>query len=150
LHHGQARDFGRSRIVGEVHVPVARYFLLVGSVLLAMLFIADWSLPNAPQSFMRDARVDKSIIRIKSAHRWPEKVVYDTSLPTIVPPASPASAELPALRQPRDSIAQLIAPLPPIAKYPSQAKTKRMAVRKVPPTRMAAYPAMSEPLPAGW
>jgi hypothetical protein len=115
-----------------------------------MLFIADWFLPDAPQSFMRDARVDKSIIRIKSAHRWPEKIVYDTSLPTIVPQASPASAELAALKQPRDSIAQLIAPLPPIAKYPAQAKARRMAVRKPAPTRMAAYPATSEPLPAGW
>ena len=150
MHHGQARDFGRSRIVGEVQVPVARYFLLVGSVLLAMLFIADWSLPDAPQSFTRDARVDKSIIRIKSAHRWPEKIVYDTSLPTIVPQASPTSAELPMLKQPRDSIAQLIAPLPPLTKSPAQTKTKRIAVRKPSPTRMAAYPATSDPLPAGW
>jgi hypothetical protein len=35
--------------------------------------IADWYLPNASQTFMPDPRVDKSIIRIISAHRWPEK-----------------------------------------------------------------------------
>jgi len=115
-----------------------------------MLFIADWSLPDAPQSFVRDARVDKSIIRIKSAHRWPERVVYDTTLPTIVPPPSPRSAELAAITQPQDAVAQSIAPLPPIANYPAAAKTKRMAVRKPSPTRMAAYPATPEPLPAGW
>ena len=29
----------------------------------------------------------QSIIRIKSARKWPEKVVLDTSQPTIAPPA---------------------------------------------------------------
>jgi len=38
-----------------------------------MLFIADWYLPSASsQTFFQEARVDKSIIRIKSAHKWPE------------------------------------------------------------------------------
>ncbi|HKH01524.1 MAG TPA: hypothetical protein VKB08_12500 [Bradyrhizobium sp.] len=131
-------------------MPVARYFLLIGSLLLAMLFIADWSLPDAPQSFMRDARVDKSIIRIKSAHRWPEKVVYDTTLPTIVPSPSPVLAELPARKQAREEIAELIAPLPQASNYPAPAKTKRMAIKKSAVTRMAAYRGTPEPLPAGW
>jgi hypothetical protein len=131
---------------GEVHVPVARYFLLIGSLLLAMLFIAGWSLPDAPQSFMRDARVDKSIIRIKSAHRWPEKVVYDTTLPTIVP--SPVLAELPARKQAGEATAE--SPLPQVSKYPAPAKTKRMAMKKPALTRMAAYRGTPEPLPAGW
>ena len=129
-------------------MPVARYFLIIGSLLLAMLFIADWSLPDAPQSFMRDARVDKSIIRIQSAHRWPEKVVYDTSLPTIVPSPSPVLAELPARKQAGEATAE--APLPQVSNYPAPAKTKRVAIKKSAVTRMAAYRATPEPLPAGW
>jgi hypothetical protein len=62
-----------------------------------MLFIADWYLPSAsPQTFFREARVDKSMIRIKSAHKWPETIVIDTSLPRIVPPP-PILAKAPIL-----------------------------------------------------
>jgi hypothetical protein len=31
--------------------------------------------------------IDRSIIRIRSAHKWPEKIVLDTSQPTITAPA---------------------------------------------------------------
>jgi len=52
-----------------------------------MLFIADRHWPNSSsQTFFREARVDKSIIRIKSAHKWPERIIIDTSLPTIASP----------------------------------------------------------------
>ena len=55
-----------------------------------MLFISDRYLPKpSAQSFFPEARVDKSIIRIKSAHKWPEPIVFDTSLLTIVPPLLP-------------------------------------------------------------
>lgn len=70
-------------------MPLVRYFTVVGSLLLALLFLADWYFPKliaAPAT----AGVDKSIIRLHSAHRWPEATVYDTSLPTIVPPPAPS------------------------------------------------------------
>jgi hypothetical protein len=66
-----------------------------------MLSIADWYLPTASsQTFFREARVDKSIIRIKSAHKWPEPIVFDTSLLTIVPPPLPVLAKAPVINQP--------------------------------------------------
>jgi hypothetical protein len=37
--------------------------------------------------FANQLAIDRSIIRIKSAHKWPEKVVLDTSQSTITPPA---------------------------------------------------------------
>ena len=86
-HNTATRDFGpcRNREVNN-QVPLGRYFFFVGSLLLALLFFADRYLPiSSSQTFMREARVDKSIIRIKSAHRWPEKIVFDTTSPTIVP-----------------------------------------------------------------
>jgi hypothetical protein len=86
-------------------VPLGRYFFFVGSLLFGMLFIADWYLPSASsQTFFREARVDKSIIRIKSAHKWPEPVVFDTSLPTIVQPPLPVLAEAPVINQPRRAL----------------------------------------------
>jgi len=75
-----------------------------------MIFVADWYLPDSRQTF-REAQVNKSIIRIKSAHKWPERIVIDTSLPTIVPPPSQVVANTPVINQPREAFAQLDAPL---------------------------------------
>jgi hypothetical protein len=69
-------------------MPLARYFAVVGSLLLTLLFLADWYFPKlvaAPAT----AGVDKTIIRRHSAHRWPEATVFDTTLRTIVPPPAP-------------------------------------------------------------
>ena len=68
-------------------MPIARYFVIVGGTLAALLFIAGWCLPTPPAMFANQLAIDRSIIRIKSARKWPEKVVLDTSQPTIAPPA---------------------------------------------------------------
>jgi len=115
-----------------------------------MLFIADWYLPSASQTFFREARVDKSIIRIKSAHKWPEAVVIDTSLPTIVPPPLPVVAKAPVINQPREALAQLNSPLPRASEYRAPVRIKSKVAKQARPTRMAAYRAPPEAMPAGW
>ena len=64
-------------------MPLARYFLYVGATLLALLFISDPYLPKLPAADRGNSH--PAIIRIHSDHKWPERIVYDTSLPTIVP-----------------------------------------------------------------
>ena len=64
-------------------MPLARYFLFVGGVLLALLFISDAYLPKLAVSIR--AISHSAIIRIHSDQKWPERVVYDTSLPTVIP-----------------------------------------------------------------
>ena len=59
-------------------MPLARYFLYVGSVLLALLFIADASLPKPPAFNHSDEF--RPVIRIYSDRGWPERVVYNTGL----------------------------------------------------------------------
>ena len=71
-------------------MPIARYFIFVGGALAALLFIAGWCLPTPPAMFAKQLVIDRSIIRIKSVRKWPEKVVLDTSQPTIAPPAGGA------------------------------------------------------------
>jgi hypothetical protein len=64
-------------------VPVARYFMVVGSALMFLLFIAGWSLPELPSRFSdRPEMTERVAIRIKSEHKWPEKAVLDTNQPT--------------------------------------------------------------------
>ncbi len=120
-----------------------------------MLFVADRYLPDSPQSFVREAQVDKSIIRIKSAHKWPERIVIDTSLPTIVP--APVLASAPVIDRPREAFAQLDTPSQQVLRNPSPAPAsfKHRSVKKVAHTKVAAYREPSaawprESLPAGW
>jgi hypothetical protein len=69
-------------------MPIARYFVVVGSALAALLLIAGWSLPEPPASVPdRPEIIERAAIRIRSARKWPEKVVLDTSQPTIAPPS---------------------------------------------------------------
>ena len=68
---------------------LVRYFLYAGSALLALLFLVNWYAPAAPTTTAdqaQQASIDKEILRIRSAQKWPEKIVFDTSIPTIVPP----------------------------------------------------------------
>jgi hypothetical protein len=145
-------DFGHSKICAvNIKVPLARYFFFVGSLLLAMLFLADWYVPTySSPTFGREARIDKSIIRIKSAHKWPEQVVFDTSLPTIVPPSAPVLAQGPIIDKPREAFAQVNAPLPKVLEHPAPVRATRKVARQVPATRIAAYRETPEALPAGW
>ena len=70
-------------------MPVARYFLFVGSVLLALLFALDAFAPQQVAVASNSASsIDKTVVRIRSDQKPPERVVYDMSLPTIVPPAA--------------------------------------------------------------
>jgi hypothetical protein len=75
-------------------MPLARYFLWVGSVLLALLFIADAYFPKLPAA---TASTDTSpvLIRIHSDRKWPERVVLDTSapMPRVIADASPMQAD---------------------------------------------------------
>ena len=80
-------------------MPVARYFFYVGGVLLALLFAVDAYVPKEPvatSTAAAAAPVENPTLRIRSDRKWPERVVYDTSLPTIVPPKTEIAAAVPA------------------------------------------------------
>jgi hypothetical protein len=63
-------------------MPVARYFLYVGGVLLTLLFILDACLTKFP---VMETHANLPVIRIHSDRKWPERIVFDTSVPTIAP-----------------------------------------------------------------
>src|SRR4051794_13700343 len=102
---------------GATSMPVARYFLFVGGLLLALLFALD---AFAPQQLAvasnSAASIDKTVVRIRSDQKPPERVVYDMSLPTIVPPAvrtqvaaaAWAIADVNAQARVRDTFAQFV------------------------------------------
>jgi hypothetical protein len=119
-------------------VPLARYFIFVGGTLAALLFIAGECLPRPPAMLAdQTPAVDRTIIRIRSAHKWPEKAVLDTSQPTMTPSEieeEPLSAKWgwlasdePDIRSNLEAMAQLKPESPPLAvdRQASQARRGR-------------------------
>jgi hypothetical protein len=113
-------------------MPLMRYFLYVGGALLALLFIADACLPPLPVAKASRSAADLSVIRIHSDTKWPERVVFDTTRPTIAPVPATVVAEAAAPQEKtaaaplksgvREAFAQLPAPAHP--------KVKRKAVAR--------------------
>jgi len=131
-------------------MPIARYFLFVGGVLLALLLAIDAFVPQqAVVASQATPSIDKTVVRIRSDQKLPERVVYDMSLPTIVPPAvtaqaappaAPAVADIPAQARVRETFAQFV----PEAKKPEpQAQQRKRKVAKTHP----AYPPRFAPAP---
>jgi len=133
-------------------MPFVRYIAFVGSLLVAILFFADWYLTMAPTQSVTSPEADKPIIRIKSDRKWPERIVFDTSAPTIVPQKSPVIADAPVTNPPREAFALLNEPVPEVSVTPLPVRTKRKVARRAPSSRWAAYrpAARAEALPAGW
>jgi hypothetical protein len=72
---------------------VTRYFLFVGGALLTLLYAVDALVPQDAATASHSAPgIDKSTVRIQSAQKLPERVVFDTNLPTIVPPVTQVAA----------------------------------------------------------
>jgi hypothetical protein len=134
--------------MGEMErpMPLARYFYYVGGVLLALLFIADAYLPKLPVADR--ANTVSYIIRIHSDRKWPERIVYDSSLPTIIPaqvanmeesaaaPATVAPAragEREAFAQLRPSDASQLQSSDPKKREPKLQRQRKIAKRRVAP-----------------
>jgi hypothetical protein len=100
-------------------MPLFQYFGWVGSCLLATLFAANWCLsapiaPAPPSDVPPNRRIN---IRIHTDHKWPERVVFDTTRSALAreakvdPETDIGPSETPARteRQPFDAFAELAA-----------------------------------------
>ncbi len=92
-------------------MPISRYLFYVGATLLAILFVVDAFVPDRPAIHGGPGR--SVTIRIYSDWKLPERVVLDTSHPTIVPmdiaqtePGAPPGAD-PLRTRAHEAFAQL-------------------------------------------
>ncbi|WP_439399334.1 hypothetical protein ACRQ5Q_18360 [Bradyrhizobium sp. PMVTL-01] len=82
-------------------MPIFRYFVFVGGALLALLFAVNFVVPASPVTpVVASASNDQPTIRIRSDRHLPERVVLDTSQPTIALPAVKTAVAAP---QPPDT-----------------------------------------------
>lgn len=88
-------------------MPLLRYFVIVGSCLLVLLFAADAYLPKSGGSDARPLRsdptpADLTAVRITSNKHTAPSIVYDTSRPTTV--AQPLAVNKPAAAMPAANV----------------------------------------------
>jgi hypothetical protein len=138
---------------GILKMPLMRYFVFVGGALLALLFVVGAYSPSPKSPVVAAtateiASPESSTLRIHSDRKWPDRIVFDTNIPTIVPalvaktdasaPAPATIADVTAKVRVRESFAQF-AP-PETAKPESKVQRKRKIVRNrvAQPTRFAA------------
>ncbi|SCB54082.1 hypothetical protein GA0061098_102337 [Bradyrhizobium shewense] len=139
-------------------MPIIRYFVFVGGVLLALLFAADRYLP-APGEPAATADPDRTIIRIASARKLPEKIVFDTRPRADMPEIAQAD---PIPEEPRLQMREAMAAMPaapsgqikkePAPRVSAEARThpKRSAKSsKRAPERRLAFE-RHDPLSGGW
>jgi hypothetical protein len=105
-------------------MPLLAYFWKVGAALLALLFVADFCLPQA--AVTGRTAVNQPALRIHSDQKWPERVVFDTTLP-----ANVAVASAPSITEP----APLVPATAPVirAETPALANAFAMARSDLPP-----------------
>ncbi len=124
-------------------MPLLQYFGWMGGVLFAALLAANWCvsapIAAAPRS---DVPLDQRInVRIHTDHKWPERVVFDTTRSTLAQDAQTdvGGRETPVLaqRQPLDAFAKMGAtPVRPCFRPPCSAGLA--GAREVSPTKNSA------------
>jgi hypothetical protein len=95
---------------------------------------------------MQESSLDKEILRIQSAQKWPQKIVFDTNMPTIIPsPALVANVPSPPTAKAVDkSLLDARAEAKPAVKAPtSPRKVARHRTNKLAPPQAGAYPVAS-------
>jgi hypothetical protein len=129
-------------------VPLGRYFLGIGGVLLALLLFAGWYLPDPPPMPIYGGPIDSAILHIRSEHKWPQRLQFDTSTPATLPPSPPVVAAMPTRDPKLDALAQArpsekqVTEKPPLTSKPHVA-TKRRHRGPAEGGQFAAYPAPS-------
>jgi hypothetical protein len=142
-------------------MPIFRYFVYVGGALLALLFAVSYLVPAAPVvQAVATASNDQPLIRIRSDRHLPERVVLDTTQPTIAAPvvktavAAPqppdaasaaALAEMSAKARVRETFAQFTPGSKPDAAKKAQAQPKRKVARVHPAPQYYGGPQLGGP-----
>jgi hypothetical protein len=140
-------------------MPLRKYFLGVGGVLLALLFAADALLPKPPVTGIA-SEVEMPRIRIHSERKGPEAIVFDTAQPTIVvrmtarpeatvAEANVASPEVASLaRDALNSFAQITVP---VAAQTAGSKPRKLSAKRPLPShkREFAMPKARYPMRSG-
>jgi hypothetical protein len=126
-------------------VPVGRYFLYVGGVLFALLLVAGWYLPGPSPMANYGEPIDPAMVHVRSAHKWPERMQFDTAAPAMLPPSPPTVAEAPTEDPKLEAHAEIKPPEKPVVSKPKPRVQVSRKRRQPDTVRFAVNPS-----PQGW
>lgn len=144
MSHLFGRSIHRHGLVNN-ELPLRRYFLLIGGILLVLLFAVDALAPQQRtiETASSEPRLPK--IRIYSEQRGPEAVVMDTSRPIIVAPSPAKPDTATTITSPEPRVAENVAPLVPPS--PRQADAKKLSKVEPRPQRRGNFGKAHAPRP---
>ena len=126
-------------------MPIVRFITWLSTSLLALLFVADWYLPKPLPEPAGDA-INKPVIRIASVQQPPERIIIDTSQPTIVPPPTLFTDAAPSEPSPVQSYASAG---PPPTVIDADKKRRKITKRQGPKLASNQPPFATTPAAAG-
>jgi hypothetical protein len=118
-------------------MPWLRYFVFMGGALLALLFGADAFSPKETAANAQvAAEAERPTLRIRSDQKWPERIVIDTSQPTVSPLPAPVTATAPAPKAVADvdtttASLEAFAQVRPVGAKKSQPQVQKRKVAKI-------------------
>ncbi|WFU76395.1 MULTISPECIES: hypothetical protein [unclassified Bradyrhizobium] len=115
-------------------MPIVRYFVFIGALLLALLFAADRYLP-APVAQASPTDPDRTIIRIASARSLPEKIVFDTRPRTELPRIAQAD---PIFEEPQQQMRAAVAAMSGAPSEIKKEATARVSLESRPHPKRSA------------
>ena len=124
-------------------MPIVRYITWVGTSLLALLFVANWFLPESLPEPAHEG-IERPVIRIASVQQPLERIVIDTSQPTIVPP--PTLFEDAEPDQPSPHLESYASATSPATVINLEQKKRKVVKRQAP--KIARYQPASANTPA--
>lgn len=125
-------------------MPWLRYFVFIGGTLLALLFVADAFSTKETVAVAQAGDAEKPMLRIRSDVKWPERIVIDTTQPTITPPpAAPVTAMAPVPK----AVANIDTTTAPLEAYaqvrPVESKKPQPQVQKRKVAKVERHPSMA-------
>jgi hypothetical protein len=124
-------------------MPIVRYITWVGTSLLALLFVANWFLPESLPEPAHEG-IERPAIRIASVQQPPKRIVIDTSQPTIVPPPTLFGDAEPD--QPSPLVESYTSAISPATVVNLEQKKRKVVKRQAP--KIAPYQQASANTPA--
>jgi len=122
----------------DMVMPIGRYIAWVGASLFVLLLVVDWCLPKSFPKLASDP-INRPVIRIASLQHPPERIVIDTSQPTIVPPPTPVEPTITS----EPSLLQSYASAPPPPPIVGVDKKRRTVIKRQGPKVVANQPQLA-------
>jgi hypothetical protein len=134
-------------------MPLLRYFFYVGGILLGLILISNFVLPQAPLPSTLTSATELPPVRIHSDRKLPERVVLDTSstisikpVPMLAP-VSVAQSAAPAAAEPTPAAAAEIPPKARVREAFAQLPDEQASKSKATPVTATEPKVASKPVP---